>query len=222
MKVETWALVVAILAFVVSGSALVIAWWQLVLQRDAAGGRGMIFDVRHPHRSVARKGGVETITDEYRVFVMLVGNDRHEVGVHLERDGRQLERGEPGYPDSPPVLHRMTSESDPIDWRFHLTPDVAGDLWCVLTWGEPFGDGIRTAGFRRRLCEPEFEHWRWFRSYRARRRLQSWGSRRQWGWVRRWLGKPRRLGAWRPYALRDLQPGQSPMHSQVASDDDAD
>lgn len=220
--VNNWALVVAVLAFMVSAAALVIAWWQLVLQRDAAGGRGMIFDVRSTHRTVARQGGVETITDEYRVYVKLVGNDRHEVAVHLERNGRQLEPGEPGYPDSLPVVHRMTSESDPIDWRFNLTPGNASDVWCVLSWGEPFGDGIRTAAFRQPLTERALEHWRWFRTYRARRRIQSWGSRRRWQWLRRWLGKPRRLGAWRPYLSRDLEPGQSPMHSQFAIDGDLD
>jgi hypothetical protein len=66
---DGWALAVAILAFMVSGAALVIAWWQLVLQRDAAGGRGIIFDVRRPHRTVARRGGVETITDAYHAAV---------------------------------------------------------------------------------------------------------------------------------------------------------
>ena len=116
----------------------------------------------------------------------------------------------------------MTCESDPIEWRFELTPDAARDLWVVLTWVSPFGDGVRTDAFRRRLDEPEFDQWHWFRTYRARRRLESWGSRRRWGWMRRWLGKPRRLGAWRPWAARDLQPGQSPMHSQVARADDAD
>lgn len=212
--VEVWALVVAVLAFVVSGSALVIAWWQLVLQRDAAGGRGMIFDVRSPYRRVERKGAVEKTTNEFHVYVLLVGNDRHEVGVHLERDGRQLEMGERGYVKSPAVLHRMTSETDPIDWRFELTPDEACDLWCVLSWGEPFGDGIRTAAFRRRLTEETFEQWRWFRTYRARRGIQSWGSRRRSRWLREWLGKPRRLGAWRPYPMRDLAPGQSPIDSR--------
>lgn len=59
--------------------------------------------VRPTHRTVARRGR-GTITDEYHVYVKLVGNDRHEVAVHLEHNGRQLEPGESGYPDSPPVI----------------------------------------------------------------------------------------------------------------------
>jgi hypothetical protein len=215
-----WTLAVAILALIVSASALLIAWWQLMLQRDEAGGRGMIFEVRSPQRTVTRSGDVESVFDVYHVFVKLVGNDRHEVAVHLERDGRQLESGEAGYVESPAVLHRMTCEGDPIDWRFDLSPDAARDLWVVLTWAGVFGAGVRTDAFRRRLTEPQFEQWRWFRSYRARRRIQAWASRHRWGWIRRWLGKPRRLGAWRPYAVRELRPGQSPMHSQVTRGDD--
>jgi len=43
---------VAVLALVVSLVALLVAWSQLVLQREAAGGRGVIFDIqRLSHRS---------------------------------------------------------------------------------------------------------------------------------------------------------------------------
>jgi hypothetical protein len=221
---DGWALAVAILAFVVSGAALVIAWWQLVLQRDAAGGRGIGFTVGRGYRTVSPKGGVEMLIEDHYVEVELVGNDRHVVGVHLERDGRRLSPTEAGWVPSPPVRQRMTCESDPIVWHFDLDPDAARDLWVVLTWVSPFGDGIRTDALRRRLevLEPDLERWHWFRSYRARRWLESWGSGLRWKWMRRWLGKPRRLGAWRPYGRRELQPGQSPMDSQVASGGRAD
>lgn len=218
---DGWALTVAILAFVVSGAALVIAWWQLVLQRDVAGGRGITFAVGRYHRTVTCRRGIETITNDYHVEVGLVGNDRHMVAVHLERDGRQLGPGDVGWVESPSVLSRMTCDGDPIDWRFELNSEAALDLWIVLTWVSPFRDGVRTEAFRRRLdvLEPDLEQWHWFRSYRMRRWLESWGVRRQWRWARKWLGKPRRLGKWRPYGGRELQPGQSPMDSRFAGDD---
>lgn len=213
---DGWALLVSLLAFVVSGAALVIAWWQLVLQRDAAGGRGILLGVGRYHRTIARRGGVETITDDYNVDVELVGNERHMVAVHLERDGRQLGPADVGWVESPDVRARMTCESEPIHWRFELSPDDARDLWVVLSWVSPYGDGVRTDAFRRRLdvLVDEIEEWHWFRSYRARRRFEAWGSRRRWAWARRWLGKPRRLGEWRPSGARELAPGQSPINSR--------
>ena len=61
---EIW---VSVLAFVVSGAALAIAWWQLVLQRDAAGGRGVIFDIHAPMRKVVnRRDGTQHVTKGYR------------------------------------------------------------------------------------------------------------------------------------------------------------
>lgn len=213
MKVDAWALVVAVLAFVVAGAALVIAWWQLVLQRDVAGGRGIIFGVSRYFRTVARKGDVETLIESYVVEVGLIGNDRHMVAVHLERDGERLGPADTGWVESPPVVPRMTCESDPIEWHFALSPEAARDLWVVLSWVSPYRDGVRTDGFRRRLVEPEFDEWHWFRTYRARLWLESWALRRRWGWLRRRLGTLR-LGEWRPWVARELQPGQSPFNSK--------
>ncbi|RFZ15668.1 hypothetical protein DSM43518_00220 [Mycobacterium marinum] len=213
---DAWALMVAVLAFVVSGSALVIAWWQLVLQRDAAGGRGVIFDVNAPMRTIhRRRDGTERVTNGYRVYVRLVGNDRYEVTVHLERDGRPIEPSDLGIKDKPPpVLHRWTSEDDPIRWNFDLDPAVAEDLWCVLSWVSPFGEGIRTDAYRRRLGHnPQFEQWHWFRFFGPRRRIETWASRNGPTWFRRWVGKARPLGEWRPHRMRALQPGQSPLSS---------
>jgi hypothetical protein len=218
---DAWALVVALLAFVVSAAALVIAWWQLVLQRDAAGGRGIIFEVHRPHHKVERRGGVEITTDSYWVLVKLVGNDLHEVAVHLERDGRQLERGNPGLDEeTPELLHRLTCEHDPIIWEFELSPDDARDLYCVLSWVAPYGPAVRTNAFRRALSPPhELDEWHWFRSFRARRWIESWGARRRWRWARRLLSRPHRIAEWRPVRSRDLQPGQSPMYSRTSDRD---
>ncbi|AWT55811.1 hypothetical protein [Mycolicibacterium smegmatis] len=214
---DGWALTVAVLAFLVSAAALMIAWWQLVLQRHAAGGRGVIFNINAPMRTVHRTGTTERVTHGYRVFVRLVGNDRYDVAVHLERDGRAVVPRELDIEDPPALMHRWTCEDDPIRWSFDLDPNVAEGLWCVLLWASPFGEGLRTDGFRRRLGDdPQFEQWRWRRGFTARRRFESWASQHGPAWFRRWAGRPRRLGEWRPYRMRELQPGQSPVSSAPA------
>jgi hypothetical protein len=215
------SILIAALALVVSGAALVIAWWQLVLQRDAAGGRGIVFEVHRPHHKEARIAGELFVTDEYYVLVKLVGNDLHEVAVHLERDGRPLQFGDPGYVDeAAEKRHRMTCEQDPIIWEFELSPDDVRDLFCVLSWVAPYGPGVRTNAFRRPLSPPyELEEWHWFRSFRVRTRIQGWGSRRRWRLARRMLGRPHRVAKWRPVRGRDLLPGQSPMYSRKSNSD---
>jgi hypothetical protein len=215
--VDGWAVVVAVLALVVSAAALLIAWWQLLLQRDAAGGRGIIFEVHRPIHKEARVGGELIVTDRYFVIVKLVGNDLHEVAVHLERDGRQLEFGDPGYVDeTPETLHRFTCEDEPLTWEFELGPDDARDLWCVLSWVAPYGPAVRTNALRRPLEPPhELERWRWFRSFRAIRWVEAWGVRRPWRWLRCMLSRPHRVGEWRRVRGRDCRPGQSPIRSRA-------
>ncbi|MCV6978121.1 hypothetical protein [Mycobacterium bourgelatii] len=204
-----------------SAAALLIAWWQLVLQRDAAGGRGIIFEVHRPHHKEARIGGEVFVTDEYYVLVKLVGNDLHEAAVHLERHGRPLQFGDRGYIDeTPETLHRFTCEDEPLIWEFELSPHDARDLCCVLSWVAPYGPGVRTNAFRRALSPPfELEQWHWFRSFRARTWVQGWGARRRWRLIRRVLSRPRRVGEWRPVRGRELQPGQSPMYSRASGRD---
>lgn len=148
---DGWALMVAVLAFIVSGAALVIAWWQLVLQRDAAGGRGVIFDISRPSRFTDNTTEPPTVVENYRVLVKIAGNERHEVLAYLERDGVALDEFDPGYVKPLPVSHRLTCEDDPLVWEFGLDPEVASALRCVLLWVEPFRDGLRNEGFRRPL-----------------------------------------------------------------------
>lgn len=220
MEEAALALLFSAPALLLSGAALVIAWWQLVLQRDAAGGRGILFEVHRPHHKEARIGGELTITDEYYVLVKLVGNDLHEVAVHLERDGRPLQFGDRGYVKSPDTVRRFTCEDEPLVWEFELSPDDAQDLCCVLSWVAPYGPGVRTNAFRRAVSPPHaLEEWRWFRSFRARTWVQGWGSRRRWRLVRRVLGRPYRVAEWRLVRGRELQPGQSPMHSRASRRD---
>jgi hypothetical protein len=204
-------LLVAVLALMVSAAALAIAWFQLRLQRDAAGGRGFIFDIAR----------VTPLTDAatipwYRVLVKFIGNERTEVSLHLERDGLPCDPDELGFQKPPPLRHQMSGNDGPLIWIFDLHEDVADGLWCVLTWVEPYGDAVRTCAFRRRLGDdPQYEEWRWYRFLRERRRIESWGGRQRWSLIKRVVGKARSLGHWRPYRLRPLQPGQAPIGSEV-------
>ncbi|MEB3052114.1 hypothetical protein KV112_20595 [Mycolicibacter sp. MYC123] len=207
-------LLVALLALLTSATALLIAWWQLALQRHAAGGRGVIFNVSTPMRTIDRSDGTERISDGYRIWARLIGNDRHEVTLHIERDGQPVDPSDLGIDPPPPLRHRWTCQDEPIRWNFDLAPELAHDLWCVLLWVDPYGEGIRTGGFRRQLGnDPQFQRWHWFRFFSARRRFETWASQTGPAWFRTWAGRPRRLGEWKPHRNRPLQQGQSPLNS---------
>jgi hypothetical protein len=152
------------------------------------------------------------------VLVKLVGNDRHEVTLHLERDGFVLQEGDVGYVEGLPTVHRMTCDDKPLIWKFAVDLEVRKSLRCILTWVEPFGDAVRSQGFRRQLHGADietagFEEWYWYRFFRFRRRFESWAAQHGPMWFREKAGRPRRLGEWRPYRMRELQPGQSPFTS---------
>jgi len=148
----------------------------------------------------------------------MVGNDRHEVTLHLERDGAALEEGDVGYVERLPTVHKMTCDDDPLIWKFGVDHEDAESLRCILLWVEPFGDAIRSHGFRRKLRgadieKAEFEEWHWYQFFRFRRRFESWAAQHGPRWFREKAGRPRRLGEWRPYRMRALQPGQTPLTS---------
>lgn len=208
---------IAVLALVVSGAALLVAWSQLVLQRDTAGGRGVLFTINRPMRKIHRTESGDRITEGYRIRVRLVGNDRYEVGLHLERGGQALNGDDLdrlGIERPPTLLHRWSCQDQPLRWDFDLDPERAENMYCVLLWVSPFGEGVRIDGFRQLLRGAgqvqDMEQWHWFRFFAARRRFESWGSQHGPEWFRRWAGHPRRLGEWRKYGKRELQPGQSP------------
>jgi hypothetical protein len=210
-------LLVAVLALLVSAVALAIAWSQLRLQRDAAGGRGLIFTVKQQQQTLERLIGVKDVTAHYEVTVKLLGNERDDVSLHLVKppDVRPCDPQALGIEAPRPIRGQWlgASSSDPA-WSFDLAVGVARDLWCVLSWVEPYGDGIRTCGFRQGLSDDDprlVEEWRWFRFMRARRRIESWGERQRWALLSDVVGKQRKLGYWRPYRLRPLKPCQGPI-----------
>jgi hypothetical protein len=213
--VTTLTLLVAVLALMVSAAALAIAWSQLRLQRDAAGGRGLIFKVEKEQVGLIGATNV-TGTERYRVTVKFLGNVRDEVSLHLVRDEHPRDPAVPSIVERT-LMREQLSWNDGQDVRnFDLEKDSAQGLWCVLSWVEPYGDGIRTCAFRRPLGDVSLlEEWRWVRFLRARRRIESWGHRQPWALIRLVVGTPRKLGCWRLYRLRDLEPGQGPIESDV-------
>lgn len=203
-------LLVAVIALLVSAAALSVAWFQLILQRNSTGGRGLIFDITQEKK--------RTLV-AYRVLVKVIGNDRDEISLHLMHDSHPCDLDELGVTQPPPLRHRMTGSDEPLIWEFELDADAAKGIWCAVTWVEPYGDAIRTCAFRRRLGDKlQYEEWRWFRFMRERRLIETWvRNRRYWpiwpvlnGPVPR---EPWRLGSWRKYRMRPLRAGQTPLDS---------
>ncbi|MEZ0053005.1 hypothetical protein ABIA30_004030 [Mycobacterium sp. MAA66] len=218
---STLSLLATVLALTVSVAALAIAWSQLHIERDAAGGRGLIFDVTAPRHGLNFTPNVSEDA-EFRIKLCFVGNTRDGVSLGVVRynDPSGSDRVE-----KPIALNQTLWPGSTSDHTFTVKKDSLAGLWCVLSWIEPYGDGVRVCAFRRPLRETaardeagkivQLEQWRWFRFMRQRRRIQSWGQRQQWKTVKRVVGQPRPLGRWRPYLLRDLEPGQGPVVSPI-------
>jgi len=207
--------VLTLLALVVAALSLSVTWWQLRLQRNVAGGRGIIPGLFSYQTSV----NGETHID-FEVYIELVGPGiRHEMQVHLERDGQALSSGDDGYVKSPPVRKSMSCDSDPIKWKFTLTSEDAEDVWCIISWVEPRGDEVWTNAYARALTgEDQLWEWRWKRFRKARQRKQDWSSEHGPKWFRRRLGGVKPLGRWRPHVNRSIQPGHGPINNGRAPD----
>lgn len=113
---------------VITLATLGVAWWQLRVQRDTAGGRGIVL-------GAGRTGWVTILRgkrfDQYLVRVILAGPGAwYELAVDLEKGGRPIElpnQPRPPYePQKRPELpKRMTNESDEIRWYVDLPPQDA-------------------------------------------------------------------------------------------------
>lgn len=200
---------VAVLALVVAGWAAVVARSQLRLQEDASGGRGLSFIVSRLMHSEDRRHGVLTTTDSYRVVVELHGPGvMHELALHLERNGRQLDPWEPGFAKHPPIVKRMTSSDERIVWEFDISPAAASsDLWCVLSWVDPRGEHLWSQAYAVQLTEPdELYEWRYYRTRLLRKHLQRLNART----------KP--LGRWRAHVNAGVDVGNGPFDLGHAPD----
>ncbi len=93
-------------------------------------------------------------TKNYQVTVEVVGPGRlYEVGVHLERQGHQLDEADPGFVQ-PLKRKSLGCNDEAIDWRFELSLNGAADLWCILSWVDPFGQAVWTGAYARKLDDP--------------------------------------------------------------------
>ena len=92
------------------------------------------------------------IYDDYVVDVELVGPGiRHQMAVHLERDGHALVRGDDGYVEPPATRKAVSCDDPPIEWEFTLKREVAKDVWCVISWVDPPGDEVWTNAYAKPL-----------------------------------------------------------------------
>jgi hypothetical protein len=139
--------------------ALGVAWFQLRVQRNTAGGRGILLGAgRTGHRTVSTVAGRNHVTDHYRVEVRLAGPGIwHELSVDLEKDGREFK-----VPDRPDRRRSMNSESPPIRWDFDLTPQDGDRVWCLVTWAEPRGPALRAGAFSMPVRGGSVYQWKWF------------------------------------------------------------
>ena len=118
------SLAISVLALAVAAWAAVTARSQLRIQEDAAGGRGVLFLVRSPGKTF--RNDVET--DTYRVTVEVVGPGKlYQVGLHLERDGHQLDEADPAFV-RPVTRKSLDCNDEPIEWDFELFMKNADDL----------------------------------------------------------------------------------------------
>ena len=194
---DKWTLTIAVLALAVSVLAAVVARSQYQLERNAAGGRGISFVLRRPWHIV--NNGVHST--KFAINVELFGPGvRHEVALHLERDGRQLDGLEGGYVKPLETRKSMSCDSPEIEWEFELRDDDSRGLWCVLSWVEPDGDALWTHAYARSLQNPdELYEWRYHRTRRCRVRLQEMHLR------------ARPIGQWQPANTRTIHDGQGPI-----------
>jgi hypothetical protein len=189
-------------------TAVVIAWSQLRIQQDDAGGRGFGFQIVS---DVAVINGVKAY--HFEAIIELFGpGDRYEVALHLERDGRQLQPGEPGFNMLAGNVKKMSCNDPPLRWPFNVQADVVDDLWCVASWVEPLGDSIWSHAYAMPLRDRDrIYEWHWYRGRVLRRRIEDWCSRHGPDWFRRRAGRRHALGRWKLH--RDLGPGvgQAPI-----------
>jgi hypothetical protein len=171
------------------------SWSQYTLERNAAGGRGVMFALRRATWKTVYNG---VDVEDFKVKVELFGPGiRHQVALHLERNGRQLESDEIGYVEPLKSLKSMSCDTPPILWDFKIPADAARGLWCILSWVEPSGDALWTYSYARKLMrEDDLFEWRWYRTRRIRRWLQALNLR------------VRPLGRWRRVKVRGVHQGQ--------------
>ena len=217
---DKWTLVIASVALIVSVWAAIVTQSQLRLDRNAAGGRGILFWLRRRSRFTPNDGG--PTMDTYRVTVELFGPGvRHGVALILERDGIPVDRFDEAWADSPDTRKSMSCDDERIEWDIEIPASAIDDLWCVLTWTDPDGEALWSGAYAIPLTNPsEMYLWRWHRSRRTRRAFQHWGrgSKGPDGFRYLYAAKVRSLGRWNRVEELGIADGQGPIKLGVAPD----
>lgn len=169
-------------------AALSVALWQLRLQRDPAGGRGIFL---HTERfSLQTVINDSLVIDHYRLEVKIVGPGTwYELALDLEKNGSKF-----NAPDRPEKRSSMTCESTPMVWDVDLSTEDDKNVWCVVTWVEPHGPALQalhTNAFAIPVRGVAIYQWKWFPFLRQ-------------------IGlRPR--GRWRRYRGESLREGNGPL-----------
>lgn len=207
-------LVVALVALAVSTWAAIVAFHQLRAGKDAAGGKGIAFDVAKDSQFVINN----RTQANYRVYVELFGpGARYQAELCLSRCDQYVLRSEiewdegfePDHDRKAVTTRKVLSCTDePLRWEFSVVPaDRASDMWCMFTWVDPRADELWTGAYARRLSNPGVLYeWHWYLTRRVRKWLYFWGvadRKRQRPWHRA-AARKRPLGAWREHAPRQL------------------
>ncbi|WP_147458287.1 hypothetical protein [Rhodococcus sp. SBT000017] len=184
--------VLTALAAVFSGLGLLVMGRQLEIARNTAGGRGMNIEATRGGIVSSVNGGAPTV----QVFckVELIGP-----GVRHNVDVRVLGLGcDPiGMPPTRPI---MTCESEPIEWGFDAEVDLVRHAYFMVSWVDPYGEGLRTNAIAKNIPDDGLYLWEWNRFFRLR---LWWESKRGMS--------PEPLGRWRRYRDHPLQKDHGPI-----------
>lgn len=211
----------AAIAAVASAWAAVSSHRQVRFDQDAAGGRGILFDVKKDTQAIV--GGERQAN--YTVRLELFGpGARYQAELCLLRAGAyyvtQLGKNlirEEGTPAGPmkQTWKVMRCDDEPVRWDFSVVPAnaVSEDIWCMFTWTDPRGEALWTGAYARRLTQPDVLYeWHPYKTRNVRKRIQRWGAaerKKQRVW-HRYAAEPRPLGRWRVHRDVGLLDRQGP------------
>lgn len=205
-----------LLALAVAAWSLYVMTRQLTVARSASGGRAMVFTVgntgrpEHPPRfDEPNERGVRqlAVESEYRVRLAVAGPSvLHQASVFLVDQGGDSDYQHPERPDT---RITMTAADEPIDWTFSVPKEVADNMWAVVTWREPYLEGIHSLAIARWLNGNDTY---WLNLYRPwsrwmRIRVRNWARKHpRWSWER--LREKSVYGKWKrrtPANALDIQ-----------------
>jgi hypothetical protein len=188
--------------------ALIVAWNQLRLQRDMAGGKGIVINLPRS-QVVDETAGI--FRYHFDMMLRMVGPAvRHEVSVDLEADGRRFDANT----QKPAIRESMGCEDDDIVWKFDLNEDDLEKVWLITSWVEARGNNLRTEAIAWRLSRQETYVWKWYPGFRLAQVIRGRVSQRGPVWFREWVGAPRATGWWhqeRGAAPAGAFPGEGPL-----------